>query len=55
MGIDTGGAVFGRGEMDYGTPLGRVFLGNDPNGVYLQVGERRDVKRPRCVAQGNLF
>ena len=55
MGIDTGGAVFGIGEMENGSPFRRVFLGNDPNGVYLQVGERRDVKRPCCVAEGNLF
>ena len=53
--IDTGGAVFGVGEMENGTPFRRVFLGNDPNGVYLQVGEGSDVKRPCCVAQGNLF
>ena len=46
MGIDTGGAVFGVGEMENGTPFRRVFLGNDPNGVYLQFGEGRDVKRP---------
>ena len=55
VGIDTGGAVFGVGEMENGTPFRRVFLGNDPNGVYLQVGEGRDVKRPCCVAHGNLF
>ena len=41
--------------MENGTPLRRVFLGNDANGVYLQVGERRDEERPHCVAQGNLF
>ena len=55
MGVYTGGAVFKIGEMENGTPLQRVFLENDANGVYLQVGERRDVERPRCVAQGNLF
>ena len=55
MGIDTSGAVFGVGEVEYGTPFGGMFLGNDPNGVYLQVREGRGVKRPHCVAQGNLF
>ena len=55
MGVNTGEAVFGIGEMENGSPFRRVFLGNDPNGVYLQVGEGRDVKRPCCVAQGNLF
>ena len=55
VGVDTGGAVFWIGEMENGTSFRRVFLGNDPNGVYLQVGEGRDGKRPCCVAQGNLF
>jgi len=55
VGIDTGGVVFGIGEMENSTPFRRVFLGNDPNGVYLQVGERRDVKRPCCVAQVTSF
>ena len=55
MGIDAGGAVFGIREVEYGTPFGRVFLGNDPNGVHLQVREGRGAERPRCVAQDNLF
>ena len=37
MSIDAGGAVFGIQEVEYGTPFGEVFLGNDPNGAYLQV------------------
>ena len=55
MGVDTGGAVFGIGEMGNSTPFQRVLLGDDPNGVYLLVGEGGNAKRPRCVAQGNLF
>ena len=52
MSIDAGGAVFGIQEVEYGTPFGEVFLGNDPNGAYLQVWE---AKRSSCVAHGNLF
>ena len=55
MGIDAGGAVFGMREVEYGTPFGGVFLGNDPNGVHLQVRDGRGAERPRCVAQDNLF
>ena len=32
-----------------------MLLGNDPDGVYLQVGKGDDAKRPCCVAQGNFF
>ena len=37
MGINTGGVVFRIIELENSTPFQRVFLGNDPNGVYLQV------------------
>ena len=37
VGIDAGRAVFGIREVELRTPFRGVFLGNDPNGVYLQV------------------
>ena len=37
VGVDIAGAVFGIREVEYGTPFGEMFLGNDVNGVYLQV------------------
>ena len=41
MDTDAGGAEFGIREVEYGTPFGGVFLGNDPNGG-IPAGSRRE-------------
>lgn len=49
VGVDIAGAVFGIREVEYGTPFGEMFLGNDVNGVYLQVLEERGAKGPASM------
>ena len=50
MGINAVGAVFGIRKVEYGAPFRGMFLGNSPNGVYLQVWEGRGEERASCVA-----
>ena len=49
VGVDIAGAVFGIREVEYGTLFGEMFLGNDVNGVYLQVLEERGAKGPAVL------
>ena len=50
MGNNACGAVFGIGKVEYGAPFRGMFLGNSPNGVYLQVWEGMGEERASCVA-----
>ena len=41
--------------MENCTPIGGVFLWNNPNGIGLEVGKGRGDERASCVAQLHLF
>ena len=55
MSTNTCGVMFGIWKVENYTPIGGVFLWNNPNGINLEVGKRGGDERASCVTQLYLF